>query len=338
MASRSLGALLGLGSLAFKLETGQPTGSWLDREAALLVEQALADGFTGLCVVDVAPLAAPLAVQCARAGLRLLILRSGIRDRERASCIAPPGNAAPADGWLAALGARVVTVAADPTELAVAAHGISAGAGLCLVDRASQHHGSGLAAVATEIAEAGLGTSLLAVPALTSDEPTALVTLAERASPAVPLPLDGLDDVTGGSSRPFAAVGCLLRPGQGTLAPLPEGTASCPHVLAVPITPREADAARVLLAREEGLIASLAGAAALAALVRAVREDRARRPRERRFPRDVAAVVVLTGEPLGSGGSPPVAADVVTGRAVSLAELAADPRRLLVEPPGGRPG
>src|SRR4051794_23343414 len=34
--SRSLGALLGFADLGFKLESGQPTGSWLDRDAARL--------------------------------------------------------------------------------------------------------------------------------------------------------------------------------------------------------------------------------------------------------------------------------------------------------------
>lgn len=277
MRSRSLGALLGFGSLAFKLESCQPTGSWLDRDAACLVQDALRDGVGGLCMVGDDPLTLPLAIQCARAGLHLLILRCTNAD----------------DGWLATLGARQVVVDAAPVELASAASEIAAGAGLRLVEPASSGPTAGLEAVAREVAAAGHAASLLAAPALASTEPAAH----------------------------------LLTPVLGVLTLLD---------LDVAITAREAAAARLLLAREEGLIASPTGAAALAVLVRAVREDRARRPRERRFPRDPSAVVVLTGEPPGTACDPPAAADAISGRAVALAELMADPRRLLVQPPGSR--
>jgi hypothetical protein len=42
---------------------------------------------------------------------------------------------------------------------------------------------------------------------------------------------------------------------------------------------------------------------------------------------------VLTGDPLGISGGPPHAADAISGRAVNLSELVANPQRLLVEPP-----
>jgi threonine synthase len=330
--SRSLGALLGFDALAFKLETCQPTGSWLDRAAAALVRQAVAEGVTGLCIVDGEPLVLPLAVQCARAGLRLVVLRSGglgQGDGDRADA---PGASTAAAGWLAALGARHVAVQAGPDELVATAGQIAAGAGLRLVGRGEMQIGEGLEAVIAEIEGAGLGGAVLAASTLTGAEPAFLAAIAGRHTAAVPLPLDDLvGPATGRPTCPSAVVGDL-QPMAAT------GTESSTSVLSVAVTGREADAARVLLAREEGLIVSMAGAAALAALVRAVRDDRARRPRERRFPRQPAAVVVLTGDPPGVAANPPRAADAIPGRAVTLAELVADPLRLLVEPPGSGNG
>src|SRR5918992_1150151 len=49
IASRSLGRLLGLESMLFKVECWQPTGTWLDRSAVALVAAAVAEGRTGLC-------------------------------------------------------------------------------------------------------------------------------------------------------------------------------------------------------------------------------------------------------------------------------------------------
>jgi threonine synthase len=168
---------------------------------------------------------------------------------------------------------------------------------------------------------------VLAVPALTGDEPAILASMAARRTAAVPLPLDDLAGSNGGqTTSPFAVVG---QPGSSGAA-----VAVSASVLSVAVSAREAEAARVLLAREEGLIVSPIGATAVAALVRAVRAGRARRPRERRLPRDLSAVVVLTGDPLGSSGSPPLAADAIPGRAVTLAEIMANPQRLLIEPPG----
>jgi hypothetical protein len=238
----------------------------------------------------------------------------------------------PTDGWLSVLGARQIAVQAHPEELAAAAEQIAAGAGLSLVrygltEQGLLHGSIGLERVTDEVEAAGLRGAVLAVPALTGAEPAVLASMGARRTAAVPLPLDGLaGSSTGQPTSPFAVVGQI-----GTLSGDAEPRAS---VLTVSVSAREAEAARVLVAREEGLLVSQVGAAALAALIRAVREDRARRPRERRFPRAPTAVVVLIGDPLGVDGSPPQAADAIPGRAVTLAELAANPQRLLVEPPG----
>jgi threonine synthase len=316
--SRSLGSLLGFDALAFKLEAGQPTGSWLDRDAVLIVGQARQASATGLCLVGPSPLTPALAVQCARAGLRLVTLRpTGGED------VAVPGL----DGWLAALGVRQIAVEESSAALRQAAPTIADRAGLWLVTSDACTVSAGLAAVADEIAATGHGESLLAVPALTRCEPVTLAALAGRRTHAVPLPLEA--PATGKAARlppPFGVVGHFL-------PAVDLATDDRTAVVSIAVTVREADAARALLAREEGLIASRLGAAGLAAVIRAVRDDRARRPREQRLPRRPAAVVVVTGDPFGSGDGPPRASDTVPSRTVLLAELLAAPGRLLVEPP-----
>jgi threonine synthase len=209
--SRSLGKLLGLQALAFKLEAVQPTGSWLDRDAAGLVARAAEIGLSGVCLVESGPLALPLAVQCARAGRTLVVLSPAGPDQQSAG----------ADGWLAALGARVVVVDAGPADLLLAAPSIAERAGLLLVDGGPGSLVGGLAAVSAEIAAAGHRGSVLAVPSLTGHEATLLE-----------------------AARSLAVVGSLSVGG---------------------VSLRESDAARVLLAREEGLIVSEAGATGLAA-------------------------------------------------------------------------
>jgi threonine synthase len=321
VASRSLGALLGLGALHFKVETGQPTGSWVDRCAAEMVRSAQTAGATGLATVGVGPLTLPLAVQCARTGLRLMVLEDAQDVQQR--------------GWLAMLGARVVTVEARLGEVWRAAPEIAARSGLYLMDVSSPVAESGLRQLVHEIEVAGHGADLLVVTALTGDEQVALMSLADRRDLATPLPLDGFGEAGQSAGPPFGVVGSLAI-GEGGNGGSAEATTVPPDasVLAVEVSARQAEAARCLLAREEGLLTSRQGAVGLAALVRSLREDRAQRPRERRLPRDVRIVVVLTGDPLGTGGEPPRAADAVSGRPVSLAALVADPCRLLVDPPG----
>jgi threonine dehydratase len=298
VASRSLGRLLGLESLHFKVECWQATGSWLDRSAAALVSHALGEGRTGLCAVGLDAWTVPLAARCARAGLRFVILEP-----------AEAGGAAAAEpGWLAALGTRTVAVEADGSALSVAAAGAAEAAGLRLVSPADPLLEAGLASVIQEVEQAGYADALLALPS-----------------------------VDGGEHRWLAAT-ALMRPRLAVVGSLTEvaGTSAAPDeslVLAVDVSPREADAARRLLAREDSLLVSRCGATGLAGLLRALREDRARRPRERRLRGVTSAVVVLTGDPLPAGGPPPEA-DAVSRRPVSLAALASSLARALVEPPG----
>jgi threonine synthase len=98
------------------------------------------------------------------------------------------------------------------------------------------------------------------------------------------------------------------------------------------VSPREADAARALLAREEGLLVSQAGATGLAALIRAVREDRTRRPREQRLARRPEAVVVLAGSPMRGEVDGARASGAIEHPFVALADLEAAPGRWLMRP------
>src|SRR4051812_18759476 len=135
VGSRSLGALLAFSSLAFKLETCQPTGSWLDRSAVAMVGQAVGEGATGVCLVEPGPLALPLAVQCARTGLKLVVL-----------CPDQP-EAVTRDNWLAALGARQIVAEANRAELWQAAGAIARRANLWLAGADDAPARAGLEAV-----------------------------------------------------------------------------------------------------------------------------------------------------------------------------------------------
>lgn len=324
-ASRSLGRLLGLEALAFKVECWQPTGSWLDRSAAALAADAVDAGLTGLCTVGVVSWTLPLAMRCARAGLRCVVLEPTVS----AASVQPEER-----GWLSALGVRTVAVEADARALREAAPFAAERAGLRLVSPVDPLLQAGLSTVLEEVEHAGHGERLLVVPGLTGGEPGWLAAAARHQIAAVSLPLDGLPTAVAG--RPFAIVGRLDSPDVG--GPDQDRTGAADRdesmVLAVTVSSREADAARRLLAREEGLVVSQRGGAGLAGLLGVLREDRARRPRERRLRGVASAVVVVTGEPLRAGDPPPSEPDAVPSRPVSLASLTTDLAQLLVEPPG----
>jgi hypothetical protein len=332
-ATRSLGRLLGLDSLYVKDESGQATGSWLDRSAAAAVRSALDRGASGIGVVGAGVWAVSLAVQCARSGLRLVVVEPGAGPGE---VDGQPGSTLDAveRDWLLVLGAQIVDVRAEPGELLRVAPSIVRRAGLYPVTTSDLSLRTGLIEVIREIECAGHEGALLAVPSLTGQEFDWLtIAAAKRRPSAVPLPLDDL-----GPSRttcPFAIVGEIVSSPQVSCGPADGVTSEVQRdaVLTLPVTPREVEATRRVLAREEGLIVSRRGAAGFAALVRALRADRSRRLRERRLRHVSSAVVVVTGEPLRAGDGPPAAADAVASRPVSLLELSENLARLLIEPP-----
>src|SRR5262249_22105946 len=149
---------------------------------------------------------------------------------------------------------------------------------------------------------------------------------------AMPLPFD--EPVAAATPEPLRAIVGAIESAVDAAGGKDQGErgGGSESVLTVAVTRREAEAARALLAREEGQLVSLQGAGGLAGLARALRDDRARKPRERRIVRGRHVVMVLTGDPVGVG--PARAADRVPRRPVTLAELLASPERLLVEPPG----
>lgn len=329
LASRSLGRLLGLEMLSFKVECRQPTGSWLDRSAASLVMAAVHDGRTGLCALGLDAWTLPLAVRCARVGLRFVVLEP-IGPACAGGGLAPPEPDRSCERrWLSALGVETIAVEADGPALCAAAPSAVERAGLRLVQPDDPLLQAGLSGLVRQVQGAGGAGPLLAVPGLTGREHSWLATIARRSS-ALPLPLPDLP--TAPTDRPSAVVGTLMSSGSVVSSHDGAGGDAGP-VLAVAVSPREADAARRLLAREEGLLVSRTGCAGLAGLVRALREDRARRPRERRL-RQVTSAVVVTGDPIQIDDGPPPEPDAVPRRPVSLDSLQTDLARLLVEPPG----
>lgn len=291
--------MIGLESLQFKVECWQPTGSWLDRSAVTIVEAAIAEGRTGLCTIGIEPWTVPLAIRCVQTGLRCVVLEPAEADAAESA----------ERGWLTALGARTLVISAGHQLLRSQAPAAVAGAGLGLVSPDDPLLQAGLASVVHEVGLAGGADAVLAVPNVAGWEHAWL-------------------SATALMRRRLAVVGRLTEQ---------DGANACPDdsfVLSVGISPREADAARRLLAHEEGLLVSRRGATGLAGLVRALREDRAKRPRERRLREVRGAVVVLTGDPLRADDGPPEQADAIATRSVALSELSSGLARLLIEPPG----
>ncbi|MFN8635655.1 MAG: hypothetical protein U0893_17545 [Chloroflexota bacterium] len=314
--SRSLGPLLGLASLTFEVGGLAAERAREDRAAEVVVK-ARSEGVQALVTVGIEPRTTALAEQAGRSGLLLVVLDPLADD-------VPDHDAR--RGWLAALGARVIPVLASGDEVRAAAPEIVAAAGLRyvstgLVAQESPHpptpshyrgRGGDNCPPSTVPAhrERGLGGEgrRVAVPlTVLSSEPSELPRLVF------------------GGVRVDTIVGSLG--GAVDLAP-DDG------VLRASVTPRDADAARTLLAREEGLLVSRPGAAGFAALLGVLRADRGRKPRERQVDPERHVVVVLAGEPCEGGGEPPLAADRLPVRPVPLAELASSLRAVLVEPPG----
>ena len=304
--SRSLGSLVGMRALSFKLESIQPTGSWLDRAAAHLVGELTAGPRTVLGVVGAGPASQALAAQCARIGRQLVALVP----------LADSGQT----GWLEAFGARVLTVDADDTTLRDAAPGVLATVGGRYVDPCDAAWQAGLLELRGEISTEQRADALLALPSLLGQEATWLALAAREGQAAVPLPLDGLG---GEDERRILAV-------VGTEGEAFGRSSRASGIVQQPVCMREALAAQRLLAREEGIITSVWGAAGLAALFRVVQDDRREPLRARRLPRELSAVVVVTRELCDPGG-PPLAPNELPKRTVSLAELQAGPAHLLID-------
>jgi hypothetical protein len=290
--SRSLGRLVGLERLAFKLESGQPAGSWIDRGAVRIVAEAAIS--RGLLAVGTGPLGPTLALHAARTGLSLHLL-------------VPAGDAQTSDlAWAAALGARIWRVACTNGALGDALPELADANGWRYVGVDDARLRAGVRSARDEIRqqEGGQLPELVAVSGLLGSEGDWLATLAGEPSSSTILQ------------------GTFVRSGSATAA-----VSDRERLVLTTATLREVDAARRLLAREEGLIASRRGVAGLVALFQS--------RRDRRFSRLKSAVVLLANEFGGWADGPPTAIDeTLIGEPLTLDALRADLRGALLRPPG----
>lgn len=309
--SRSLGRLLGLGRLWFKLESCQPDGSWLHRGAGQSVGRAIVEGTKSLAVVGGDPFGPALALQAARADLPVILFL-------------PEDDALPPDTtWAIALGARPVRVACDGDTLRAMLPDVAAGAGLRYVDRADADVQEGLRDVMAEIAAQAGGSpvDVLAIGTLLGQEGNWLASWTPTGTASELVPLRARKRQRRQQTGIVMQGQCV---GPGAAA---STTFDGPQPWAAVVTTREADAARRLLAREEGLLASRRGVAGLAALMRA--------GREKVLPPGGSAVVILAQEIGGAGDGPPLAVDETPlSEPVPLEQLGALLRHGILARPG----
>jgi hypothetical protein len=163
---------------------------------------------------------------------------------------------------------------------------------------------------------AGTGVAVLAVGSQTRAEALLLV----RAHEAEQAPL--FDGFEASVYRPIKAIVGVM----GEQSERVDGSAS---TVTWSVTVREARAAHRLLAEEEGLSSSVAGAAGFAALVRELQANRQRPMRARRLPRDLSVVVLIDHSTLESDDPPlaPGAPRAMAVPALALDEVAARTRR-----------
>jgi hypothetical protein len=358
IASRSLGALLGLASLQFV----QSRAERCDDESAglpAILNRFTSGEVTGVAVIGAGPGTVDLAANCARHGLRLVVLLprgDGVTAGE-----APTPDTGSL-GWLAALGAQVISVAATTADVQRAAPMLLTGSRLRLLDAAVSStaaqahqrtdHTPRLAGGAdtddpdpttAELSAAFVAASaageLLALGSADADLSATLESLA-AAQRTETLALPFADNGAGSADAAVALLGAPAADWKDQAhsgAPMVRVHAAAAggpsRILTVPVSHRDAVAMQRLLAREEGLIVSDVGAMGAAGLVRALFEDRARRPRERRL-RTVRAVrLLLPSERDAWSVSPPLTEDAVPGPLVALPDLVSSLRRWLVEPP-----
>ena len=238
--SISLGPLLGLEQLAFKLETANPTGSCLDRGSVAVIQRARESGHRRIGTLAADGLSRSLAAYAARAGMRCTVLCSG------------PGPPEALDALLAH-SARVVEVSAPPAALDRAAPGLARRTGIVFVSPDDPFLAEGQKTLGLELAEQHPGgpPDLVVVAAETEHEPLALA--------------KGFDDWRDAG---LAIIGpAILRVQSGPCGEDERWT--------VAADARDAESARRLLAEEEGLL--VGSGAALAGLIRAVRSGRVAR-------------------------------------------------------------
>jgi hypothetical protein len=212
--------------------------------------------------------------------------------------------------WSVALGARMTRVACGGPALAVTLTDVARAARFVPVVRDDDRLQAGLVLAARE-AEEQMGADLveaLAVARLLGSE-GAWLAASPEAGPAI-------------------VEGCLPGDESGERRCSDEQANGGERLTPVSVTMREVDAARRLLAREEGVIASRRGAAGLAALIRARRTGR--------LPKLRSAVVLVANELGGTADGVPLALEeTLDGRPVTLEDVCDDLRRATLLPPPG---
>jgi threonine synthase len=312
LPSRSLGRLLGLATLWFKADGSQPSGSWADRGVARAIAAARRADAAGLIALGGGPLGSALALAAARAALRLLIV---LPDGEPAS---------DDDAWAVALGAHPIRVASDRAGLEECLPALAREADLWpIVPRAAELRDGLLDAIREAVNQrSDQPVDVVAVALLLGSEGHWLTPVM---LPTIPEPEPVTSRRRRRARRPTSGIVLAGRYDGSTVAVPPDYDGPQPWDIA--ITAREADAARRMLAREEGLLASRRGVAGLAALMRAARA--------KALPQGGSALVMLANEIGGAGDGPPLAVDEAPRRApLPLADVAASLRRAAVMPPG----
>jgi len=249
LAAASLGRLLGLEQLFFKLESLNPSGDWDDRGSAAGVQRAKELGCRAVGVVWDGFSQASLPAYAARAGLGCYILTA--QD-------VPAHPSPPTTGF----GQRLVHVRAPYDALRQASRGLDGVAGVYFVNPDDPFRAEGLKTLAFELAEQ------------CPQGPPDCVVVGQRSARDLWTLLKGFRE--------------WREAGLGDLEPSVIVAGSIDGALREgPPNDREVEAARRLLAAEEGLSVSADSAAAFVGLVREARAGR--------IPSGARVILLVTG-------------------------------------------
>ena len=322
MAS-SLGRLLGLERLLFKLEILNPTGSWIDRGSVASVQRARELRFSRIGTVCTGQLGASTAAYAARAGMSCVVLFGADADRQALAASALHG-------------ARLIQVRGSYPQIQAASVRLARGGGVYFANADDPFRVEGQKTLAFELAEQCPGgpPDYVVLPARGPGDAAPLVKgFREWREAGRDSSAPRIITVRVANDAPEAASFRLLRlprspQGLDGAGPIVEQLVSpapakrmAPTLLdssghrTVVVNPCEVDAASSLLAEEEGLLVSTESAAAVAGLIRETRLGA--------IPADARVVVVITGraEPTSfSDGRPPLATSLR-----GLAQALADP-------------
>ncbi|MEX2431153.1 MAG: threonine synthase [Dehalococcoidia bacterium] len=299
--SRHLGDDLGVGSLYFKLEGCNPTGSFKDRGMVVAVAKAMEDGHTTLLCASTGNTSASAAAYGAAAGLKTVVL-------------VPKGSIAPGKlGQAIAYGARIISIQGNFDNALAIARQLADNYPLSLVNSVNHFRIEGQKTAAFEIVdELGDAPDVLCIPVGNAGNITAYwqgfreyqdAGRAERRPRMMGFQAAGAAPIVQG--HPIAqpeTIASAIRIGNpaswaGALAARDESGGVIEAV-----TDAEIIEAYKLMARREGIFCEPASAASVAGLIKTVRSGR-----------DLSnsvAVCIITGNGLKD---PAIAMDLADG-------------------------